>query len=82
MKKKEAQLEFEKKFRDACRVVESMTRSIGPDCQIIFTDGDVQVAPLSWSGCVNESSLYRALRTAINESRDPSCYNAPNLLED
>jgi hypothetical protein len=34
----------------ACVIVERLARSIGKDCQIIFTNDGVSIAPLSWSG--------------------------------
>ena len=61
MKKKKLELSLE----DACEVVEKYARSIGQDCEIIFTDNRVQVALLSWSGDVTAPSLFEALTDAI-----------------
>lgn len=49
---------------DACRLVENYARSLGKDCQIIFTDTMVSVAPLSWSGDATGKTLYEALTEA------------------
>lgn len=54
----------QKKLRDACRVVERYARTIGKDCEVIFLDDGVQVAPLSWSGSVFSDDLYEALTEA------------------
>lgn len=59
MKTKEKQ-----QLADACRLVENMARSLGKDCQIIFTDTVVSVAPLSWSGDSTGKTLYEALLDA------------------
>ena len=51
----------DKNLLDACRLVENMARSIGKDCQIIFTDKQVSVAPLWWAGEATGKTLYEAL---------------------
>jgi len=48
----------------ACRIVENVARSLGKDCQILFTDTVVSVAPLSWSGDSTGETLYEALTDA------------------
>lgn len=58
-------------LRAACELVERLARSVGRDCEVIFLSGDVQVAPLSWSGCVNAPTLYEALTQALAESEEP-----------
>jgi hypothetical protein len=58
-----------KKLREACERVEQFSRTIGKDCEIIFMDQGVQVAPLSWSGDVVGKNLFEALIEA-HESRD------------
>jgi len=60
--------ELQQQLRAACQIVEAYARAIGPDCEIIFCEKDVQVAPLSWGGCVNADTLYDALVEAL-ESR-------------
>lgn len=49
---------------EACRLVENVARSLGKDCQIIFTDTVVSVAPLSWAGDSTGKTLYDALTDA------------------
>lgn len=58
-----------KEFKKACDLVERTMRDIGPKCEVILLKhGDgVQVADLSWSGCVVEPTLYKALTTALKE---------------
>ncbi len=53
------------KDRAACVVVERLCRAVGRDCQVIFLDDGVQLAPLQWSGDVNEESLADALDEAL-----------------
>lgn len=60
----------DEELKHACMIVERIARSIGPDCEIIFTEDGVQVAPLSWSGCVTEIDLFTALTQAKNDARD------------
>lgn len=59
----------EEELRNACQLVENWARSLGEDCEIILSLGDVQVAPASWSGCVNEIDLFTAL-TEASKTRD------------
>lgn len=63
-----------KEFKKACELVESYARQIGPNCEIIFRNSDleglpngVQVAPLDWSGDVFEDDLFKALTRAMKE---------------
>jgi hypothetical protein len=58
------------KLREACVLVERYARLIGRECEVVFCDDDVQVALLSWSGCVNAPTLYEALTQARKESED------------
>ncbi len=56
--------EFDAELKQACKVVERYARTIGKDCEIIFADDGVQVAPLSWGGSVFSDTLYDALKEA------------------
>lgn len=49
----------------ACEIVEQMARDVGKDCEIIFLDGAVQVAPLGDSGYSDGDNLYEALTEAL-----------------
>lgn len=60
--------ELEQQLRVACQIVEMYARAIGPDCEIIFCEKDVQIAPLRWKGCVNAETLYDALTEAYLEA--------------
>ncbi len=51
---------------DACRIVENIARSIGKDCQIMFLDKCVTVAPPEWTGKSSGKTLYDALLDARN----------------
>ena len=51
-------------LEEACQIVEMYSRSIGADCQIIFTDSLVSVAPLSWAGDATGKTLFEALKEA------------------
>lgn len=62
--------EKQEALRAACEVVERFARSVGRDCEVVFTADDVQVACLSWSGCVNAPTLYEALTQALDESEE------------
>jgi hypothetical protein len=64
------QEELEQQLRAACEIVETYARAVGPNCEIIFCEKDVQIAPLHWSGCVNAETLYDALVEAYWEARD------------
>ena len=57
-------------LKKACEKVERFARLIGRDCQVIFSDDHVEVAPISWSGSVTAPTLYEALVQAESESRD------------
>lgn len=57
----------EERLREACRLVENVARSLGKDCQIIFTDECVSVAPVSWAGDSTGKTLYDALCDACKE---------------
>ena len=56
-------------LKDACQTVERYCRSLGRDCQVIFSDKGVSVAPLSWAGDSFGDSFYESLMDALN-SRD------------
>jgi hypothetical protein len=51
-------------FANACTLVENFARTLGKDCQIIFADDGVEVAPLSWAGSTVEKTLYQSLTEA------------------
>ena len=63
--------------KEACQIVEAMARAIGQDCEIIFCDDFVQVAPLGWSGYSAGSSLYAAIKGAKEDSWD---YHGPDYM--
>lgn len=52
-------------MQNCCLVVERLCRSVGPDCQVIFTAKGVNVAPLSWAGESSGPDLYTALCDAL-----------------
>ena len=54
----------QKELRLACEVVERYARTIGKDCQIVFADTFVEVAPLSWAGSETAPTLFKALTNA------------------
>ncbi len=56
-----------KELEKACKVVERIARSLGKDCEIIFHNKGVQVAPLSWGGDVQGEDLFEALQDALKE---------------
>ncbi len=58
-----------KELQKACKIVERFARSVGKDCEVIFHDAGVQIAPLSWSGDVQGEDLYEALSDALKESK-------------
>jgi len=58
------------KERDACAIVERLARNIGRDCELVFYRDGVQVALLSWSGCVTAPTLALALEEAEAESAE------------
>lgn len=57
-------------LKEACVIVERFARSLGKDCQVIFTDDGVSVAPLSWSGDATGDTLYEALTEARKTVQD------------
>lgn len=63
------------KLKAACELVERFARAIDKDIEVIFCGGpvdeQVQVAALSWPGCVVEESLYSALTSAYDERGGP-----------
>lgn len=63
MKRKNAE-ELDAELKKACEIVERYARSVGKDCEVIFLDDGVQVAPPSWSGNVFNETLYDALKEA------------------
>lgn len=64
MKRNSSNIADELELLEACRLVEDVARSLGKDCQIIFTDTVVSVAPLSWAGDSTGKTLYDALTDA------------------
>lgn len=68
--KRKSTKEFDAELKRACEIVERYARSVGKDCQIIFLDDGVQVAPLSWSGDVFDETLYDALKEAKKTDDD------------
>lgn len=54
--------------RKACEIVERMARGCGRDCEIIFGDDFVQVAPLADAGDTTSGSLYDALTEALGDN--------------
>lgn len=67
MKRKRTE-ELDTELKRACEVVERYARGVGKDCEIIFTDDGVQVAPPSWGGSVFSDTLYDALKEARQSS--------------
>lgn len=51
--------------RVACETVERLARSIGADCQIIFTKEGVEIAPLSDPGSTFATTLAKAISEAL-----------------
>lgn len=62
----------EQTFKEACALVESFMRSIGPRCQsVLCEDGrTVSVAPLAWGGDATGPTLYDALIEAKKASHE------------
>ena len=54
----------EQEFEKFCRILERRCRSLGKDCQVIFTDEGVSIAPPKWAGDSFGISLYKALLDA------------------
>jgi hypothetical protein len=54
----------------ACETVERLARSIGKDCQIIFTKDGVSIAPLSAGGDTWGPDLYQTLKEAMESSEN------------
>jgi hypothetical protein len=54
----------EETIEGVCRIIENRCRQLGKDCQIIFANDGVSVAPLSWSGDAFDKDLYTALLDA------------------
>ena len=52
-------------LKDSCREIENLCRSLGRDCQVIFTDKGVSIAPPSWSGDSFGETFYDALKEAL-----------------
>jgi hypothetical protein len=59
--------DFEK-LKDPCRIIENLCRSLGRDCQIIFTDEGVSIAPLSWAGDCFDKTFYDCLNQVLNRN--------------
>lgn len=53
------------RLKDACREIENLCRSLGRDCQVMFIDNGVSIAPLSWSGDSFGNTFYDALKDAL-----------------
>lgn len=47
--------------KEACYIVESMARAIGPQCEVVFAEFGVQVALLSDAGDTTAPDLFTAL---------------------
>ena len=62
--KRKSSKELDTELKQACEIVERYARSLGKDCEVIFLDDGVQIAPPSWSGAVFEETLYTALKEA------------------
>jgi hypothetical protein len=60
---------MDKELKAACELVGKHARRIGKDCQIIFADVGVEVAPLSWAGSEVKPKLFQAINAAM-KSRD------------
>lgn len=52
-------------LKDACREIENLCRSLGRDCQVIFTDRGVSIAPLSWNADSFGKTFYDALKESL-----------------
>ena len=48
----------------ACRLVENACRSIGRDCQVMFLDDGVSLAPTNWAGDSWGDTLFDAIQDA------------------
>lgn len=55
-------------LKKACEVVERHCRSVGKDCQVIFSNDGVEIAPLSWAGSEIGKDFYTTLKQAIRYS--------------
>jgi hypothetical protein len=53
-------------FKKSCQLVENRLRQLGKNCQVIFTDDCVSVAPAEWSGDSTGDTLYEAIKDAEN----------------
>lgn len=51
-------------LKEACLLVEIACRELGPDCQVIFSNDGVEIAPLGWGGSSTGKDLYEALEDA------------------
>lgn len=54
-----------KHLKTACREIENICRSLGKDCQVIFTTKGVSIAPPSWSGDCWGETFYDALVQSV-----------------
>lgn len=54
-------------LEEACRIVEAAAKKIGKNCEILFAEDGVQVAPLEWSGYAFGKTLYGALHEASKD---------------
>lgn len=57
-------------LKKACEIVESRCRSVGRDCQVIFSNAGVEIAPLSWAGSETACDFFTALKQAARHSDD------------
>lgn len=57
--------ELDGELENACILVERICRRLGKDCQVIFTDKGVSIAPVSWSGDSFGKTFYKALQDAM-----------------
>jgi hypothetical protein len=55
---------------EACLIVERLCRSLGRDCQVIFTVDGVEIAPLSAPGSTTGGDLYSTLKEAMEASHE------------
>ena len=51
----------EEEIQDVCRILENRFRQLGKDCQVVFANSFVSVAPTSWAGDATGKDLYSAL---------------------
>lgn len=59
---------FDEELKSSCNIIELLCRRLGKDCQIIFTDKGVSIAPPSWPGDSFGATLYEALKDALKHN--------------